>query len=278
MHDNKDILVLFLGDFPAERFFADYWRSRFLFTAGTGNHLLELAPSLRQVEQILHRESVQEDSAVRFLSFTQDAKPVYRMWLVRDEAATSRNPREPVNLLQADRFFPKLAPLAQRMADFFGAPPNLQLFYGCEGQGLRPHTDIHDSFVIQIHGRKRWHVANLRSDEIPKSGNDGAALPANAQTYELRPGDVLYKPSHAIHATETVEGPSLSLTASIVTRTAGEVLIEHLSAMVASDPTWLERFPLDPDDRKTRVCLEAACRRFSRKLPSVEALEVWSQS
>ncbi len=278
MNASQDHLTFFLGGFPEEQFLAEYWRSRFLFLPGAGSDLLGRMPSLAQVEEILGRQSVEEARAVRFLSFTPDGKPIHRMWLVGGDDATPRDPREPVNILRAERSFPQLEPLAERIARFFGAPSNLQLFYSCGKEGLRPHTDIHDSFVIQIYGRKRWHVVDLQGKGALKSGNDGAVLPADAQTYELTPGDVLYKPSHAVHATETVEGPSLSLTASIVARTAGEVLIEYLSPLVDSDPAWLERLPVDPNDHETRRRLEAACRRRGRTLPEVEALEAWYHS
>ena len=275
---NQDRLRFLLGSFPAEEFLAEYWRSRFLFLLGAGRDLLNSMPSLARVEEILERQCVQEDRAVRFLSFTPDGKPIYRMWLVDGADATARDPHEPINILQAERSFPELEPLAQKIEGLFGAPSNLQLFYSCTGKGLRPHTDINDSFVVQVYGRKRWYVADLPRKGLLKTGNEAAVVPADAQTYELAPGDMLYKPSHAIHSTETVEGPSLSLTVSIVTRTAGQVLIEYLSPLVDSDPTWNERFPVDASDHETRRRLEAACRRLGRKFPQLEALEAWCRS
>jgi lysine-specific demethylase/histidyl-hydroxylase NO66 len=87
-------------------------------------------------------------------------------------------------------------PLAGALARRFAAPANLQLFLARAGAGLRPHSDIHDSFILQIAGRKRWQVEDVDAAAPRPLGNAGGAFGAAARTIELEPGDVLYKPSH----------------------------------------------------------------------------------
>ena len=222
-------------------------------------------------------EAVAEDEAVRFLGFPRSGVPVVRAWLAPRKGAAPRDLDEAVNLFAADRHLPSLRPLADELSRIFEAPSNLQLFHARRGCGVRPHSDIHDSFVIQIAGRKRWRFVDPPPPGAPLlSGNAGGVLPDDANTVILEPGDVLYKPSHAVHATESLDERTLSLTASIVTRTAADVLLDWLAAQLAFDPAWRTRMPFDAADtgssNDARASITAALATLSASLPDVESL------
>ena len=71
------------------------------------------------------------------------------------------------------------------------------------GQGLAPHVDGHDVFVVQQAGEKTWTL--LEPDKVSVLKN-----------VTLRPGDVLYLPQGVPHyARSAGEGPSLHVTASV---------------------------------------------------------------
>jgi ribosomal protein L16 Arg81 hydroxylase len=136
---------------------------------------------------------------------------------------------------------------------------------------LRPHSDIHDSFVLQIAGRKRWRIedpGDLAASSRPL-GNTGGSFGDGARDVVLSPGDVLYKPSHGVHATASLDPGCLSLTASIVTRTAGEALLAWIEAVTQVDPAWRVQLPATPDDRRR---LAAALADLPGLLPDVAAL------
>jgi len=178
-------------------------------------------------------------------------------------APRHRDRDEAVNLMPAERWFPSLIPLAGALERAFVAPPSLQLFWGPPGGGANPHRDSNDSFVIQIVGPKRWLGTDIADLRPMVSGNSGAEFPSDLRTFDLEPGDVLYKPSHAVHATKSGTVATLSLTCSIVTRTAADLVLDLLRERMAEDPVWLERLPLAQgaqasDDDLARPRIEAA--------------------
>ena len=283
------ILAILAGGVPESEFFATYWRRRFLFRTGAGRSLLAVMPSPEDVAALLGTDAREEHQVARFVSFPPSGRPVTRSWVAapgrfpggstrpseRDEGDESHLD-EAVNVPGAERWWPALAPFASALSRRFSAAVNLQLFLAPPGRGLNPHRDLHDSFVVQIAGRKRWTAADVAPDAPLAGGNSGGTLPPDATTFDLAPGDVLYKPSNAVHATASSDEPTLSLTASIVTRTARDVLLEWLGAALPADQEWLERFPLLADDPATpaaRARLERASEALAIRLPSVGDLE-----
>lgn len=275
--DTMTLSTLVLGGMPERDFFDRYWRSRFLYVPGGGTHLLETMPSIAEVEAVLGNAAVDEADAFRFLSFPGDARPIFRTW-VATETERRRDPREPVNLVDTLRCFPKMRAFADELDAHFSSGIHLQIFYAASHEGLLPHSDINDSFILQIAGRKRWRVRDVPPDEPLKRGDAGGELPPGADTYVMTAGDILYKPSGGVHATESMEVPTLSLTASVVTYTAWEVLLGFLKDHYPSDPAWLERFPLGIDglrDQALEERIAGACEGLSGHLPRLEELRDW---
>jgi len=267
-----------LGGMSDREFFASWWRRRFLHRPGAAVHLLPIMPTRREVEALLDAPGHEEADLVRFLTFPTSGQPVTRTWLVSQRPPQRRHPAEAVNLLTADRSFPALTSLAAGLSTRFSAPVNLQLFWAPAGGGVGPHRDLNDSFVIQLVGKKRWRFADPAEGRPQHAGNAGGHLAGDATVVELEPGDVLYKPSHGVHATESGDEPTLSLTCSIVTRTAIDVLLAGLRIRLAGDSAWNERFPLvdgvdGSDDDEARARLADALDKLAGRLPQLADLE-----
>ena len=267
-----------LGGMDEGEFFARYWRRRFLHVPGGAGDFLPVMPTRADVEVLLDRPGHEDPDVVHFLTFPVTGEPVVRSWAAGRGDARLRDRREAVNLSPADRWFPALAPLASAMAATFGAPASLQLFWAPPGGGVTPHRDANDSFVVQIEGRKRWRGEDVAAGRPAVAGNGGGVLPSGARVFDLAPGDVLYKPSHAVHTTESAGQPTLSLTCSVCTRTAGDVLLDSLRTRLAADPVWLERLPLvggpdGSDDDEARALLDDALARLGGRLPTRADLE-----
>jgi ribosomal protein L16 Arg81 hydroxylase len=236
-----------------------------------------MMPSMEEVQAVLRNDAVDESEAFRYLSFPRDARPIFRTWIAAG-TPRRRDPGEPVNLVDTLRCFPKLRAFAEELDAHFSSGIHLQLFHAESHEGLLPHSDINDSFILQIVGRKRWRVRDVPPDEPLKRGDAGGELPPGSDCYELKPGDILYKPSGGVHATESLEVPTLSLTASIVTYTAWEVLLGFLRDHYPSDPAWLERFPLELDglrDEAVEARIASACEGLSGHVPRLEELRDW---
>ncbi|MBK7825681.1 cupin domain-containing protein [Nannocystis sp.] len=242
------------------------WRRRFVYIPGGAAGLLPTLPTIAEVEARLAGAVVELGAEPAFLSFPRAGEVIARRWQHATPGAWPVD--EAINVPHAERLFPRLAGLAEALTRRFAAPANLQLFLGRAGAGLRPHSDIHDSFIVQIAGRKRWVVEDP-DPTASLAGNAGGRFGAGARELLLAPGDLLYKPSHGLHATVSEDLATLSLTASIVTVTAADALQRWLAGLAAVDPAWRVRLPLAPDDT---AALVAALADLPALLPGLAEL------
>ncbi|NMO91835.1 cupin domain-containing protein [Actinomycetospora sp. TBRC 11914] len=120
--------------------------------------------------------------------------------------------------------------------------------------GFAAHYDVHDVFVLQIAGTKRWHVhAPVHPDPLRNQPWDDRAGAVRARAAEeplldevLHPGDALYLPRGFLHSATAQGEVSAHLTVGVhvVTRHA---LLETLLAGLADDPELRASLPLGVD-------------------------------
>jgi mannose-6-phosphate isomerase-like protein (cupin superfamily) len=106
------------------------------------------------------------------------------------------------NCFGQEAHFPALAELKLAFACAFSAEVETSLFYSQKDhQGLAPHYDCVDIFVLQISGSKRWHVSTQRVDSpvVGYGVATGYDTKAAHATIELEPGDLLYIPRGTFH-------------------------------------------------------------------------------
>lgn len=102
--------------------------------------------------------------------------------------------------------------------------------------GFTPHYDIHEVFVLQIAGKKRWSIyapvieLPYRSQVFTPQAYSGQAPIAEV---ELQPGDLLYLPRGFLHSTTTADGFSAHVTIGISVYTWVDLLKEYAQAAVA---------------------------------------------
>lgn len=100
-------------------------------------------------------------------------------------------------------------------------------------QGFRVHYDTHGVFVLQVSGRKRWMLWDDPL-ELPLPGQPHTAhTPPDGDPtarFVLEPGDMLYVPHGYWHAAESLDEPSLHITAGIFPVTWLELIVEAVSS------------------------------------------------
>lgn len=127
-----------------------------------------------------------------------------------------------------------------------------------QNQGFSDHYDIHDVFVLQVHGTKRWilHAPvldhplrnqpwNTRADQVARAADSSPYLDV-----ELRPGDCLYLPRGWIHAARALGGISAHLTVGVHTWTGDHVataLSDGALSLARQDPTLRANLGLGVD-------------------------------
>jgi hypothetical protein len=127
-----------------------------------------------------------------------------------------------------------------------------------QNRGFDDHYDVHDVFVLQIEGTKRWiihepvHTDPLR-DQPWTDRRSTVAEAAKGEAYidtVLEPGDVLYLPRGWLHAAQAQGEVSIHLTLGIHnwTRYAlAEQLAQAALASLGDDPGMRRTLPLGVD-------------------------------
>ncbi len=121
-------------------------------------------------------------------------------------------------------------------------------------QGFAHHYDVHDVFVLQVAGAKRWQIhPPVLTDPLrtqPWTDRKQTVEQASAQDplidTVLQPGDALYLPRGYVHGAQALDGVSAHLTIGVhsVTRYA---IVEALMAQAATDPDLRRSLPLGID-------------------------------
>ncbi len=132
-------------------------------------------------------------------------------------------------VLQAlHRTWPPLIDFTQQLASELGHPVQVNAYVTPpQSRGFDDHYDVHDVFVLQVSGRKRWrihepvHAAPLRdqpwTDRREAVAEAADAPPAIEEV--LEPGDCLYLPRGYLHAATALGEVSTHLTFGVHTWT-----------------------------------------------------------
>ena len=101
-----------------------------------------------------------------------------------------------------------------------------------QNQGFGAHYDVHDVFVLQVGGEKRWrvHAPVLAHPRRDQPWTDRRAAVEEAAALEplldvvLRPGDALYLPAGFLHSAEALGETSIHLTLGVHVWTGAHLL------------------------------------------------------
>ncbi|MFG3283389.1 cupin domain-containing protein [Streptomyces sp. NPDC048111] len=163
-------------------------------------------------------------------------------------------------VLQAlQRTWEPVAELVSRLGTELGHPVQANAYVTPpQSRGFDDHYDVHDVFVLQVAGTKRWiihepvHPDPLR-DQPWTDHRAAVAEAARKDAYldtVLEPGDVLYLPRGWLHAARARGAVSIHLTLGVHTWTR-HALAEHLVhsalALLRDDPDMRGSLPLGTD-------------------------------
>lgn len=127
-----------------------------------------------------------------------------------------------------------------------------------QSTGFSDHYDVHDVFVIQIEGEKRWRIREpvwpvpLR-DQPWDQRKDAVAAAADQEPLDefvLRPGDVLYLPRGFLHSATALGDVSIHLTIGVHQWTRHHLAEELLTGALrrlAADEGMRGSLPLGVD-------------------------------
>lgn len=138
--------------------------------------------------------------------------------------------------------FPDLRPLspavdalARALEMLIHQPVTASAFWSRGGMRAPVHYDDHDLIVVQLHGTKRWYVANQPS-QLFNTWKGVSGNPPDLGTHDvvdLAPGDLMYLPRGTFHTVDSdTESVHLAIGFTPLTlRAAIVAALDHLSDM-----------------------------------------------
>jgi lysine-specific demethylase/histidyl-hydroxylase NO66 len=183
------------------------------------------------------------------------------------------------------RFWPPLIDFAGALGSELGHPVQINAYITPQAsQGFAAHYDVHDVFVLQIAGAKKWilhdsvHPEPLRNQ--PWTQHRSAVLSRAEETPlsddVLEAGDVLYVPRGYIHSAEALGDISIHLTLGVQAYTRYDIL-EALVDIAADDRLLRQALPLgtdivDPEELRGEVAATIAA--LTGRMGSISANDV----
>ena len=203
---------------------------------------------------------------------------------VDDTAVTRLFAEGTTIVLQAlHRLWPPIIEFAGALTGELGHPIQVNAYVTPPAsRGFAAHYDIHDVFVLQLAGEKRWivhepvHEWPLRSQPWTQRRDRVAqAVAETAPTIDtvLRPGDALYLPRGFLHSAEALGDVSAHLTVGIHVLTR-QALVEALVAEAEDETELRQALPVGLDLASADALaddLEATIDVLVARLRSVDA-------
>jgi len=213
---------------------------------------------------------------------------------VTDQAADDRiltelNGGSTLVLQGLHRTWPPLVEFATDLAGELGHPVQVNAYITPpENRGFAAHYDVHDVFVLQVAGHKRWHVhepvvRNPLPDQPWQQHRTAVASRAAEQPLidvVLEPGDSLYLPRGYLHSADALGEISIHLTVGVhpVTR---HHLVQQLVARALDDPALRTSLPMAVDLGDSQVLapeLSATVSALAAHLVSAAGSARWRRS
>src|SRR3569623_2125148 len=148
-------------------------------------------------------------------------------------------------LSDADAMLPRLATLADDLGAALRCAANVNIYAAWrKTNGFGAHWDSHDTFILQIAGRKHWRIDPPTRSE-PRRGDPPRVPPPDgppAWDGVIEDGDALYIPRGWPHIVTPLDEPSLHLTAGLFAPTGYDVL-KWLAERGRDDPALRADLP-----------------------------------
>ncbi|XP_008059564.1 ribosomal oxygenase 2 [Carlito syrichta] len=145
--------------------------------------------------------------------------------------------RATIQFHQPQRFKDELWKIQEKLECYFGSLVGSNVYMTPAGsQGLPPHYDDVEVFILQLEGEKHWrlyHPTVPLAREYSVEAEDRIGRPTHEFT--LKPGDLLYFPRGTIHQADTSPGLAHSTHVTVSTyqnNSWGDFLLDTISGLV----------------------------------------------
>ena len=184
------------------------------------------------------------------------------------------------------RTWPPIIDFCQQLATDLGHPVQANAYVSPpQNQGFADHYDVHDVFVLQVSGRKKWsiHAPVLpsplrdqpwtdRRDDVRTAAEQEAVLDV-----VLEPGDVLYLPRGYLHSATALGGVTVHLTLGVHSWTrycVAEQLVAVALEGLAHDPEARSSLELGTTLAPQELDIELITAKLRDALAAIDPAEV----
>jgi ribosomal protein L16 Arg81 hydroxylase len=152
-----------------------------------------------------------------------------------------------------DRWIPQICQLCVAIEREIGIWTEVNAYLSFfKGGAFKPHFDVTDVLVVQVHGNKQWRIWNTQVP-YPIEIADRAKVNASVvpdQEVEMAPGDVLFIPRGEPHSAAVSIKHSVHLTFSLLSAT-GIDFLDHLHKEAIKDPLLRMDLPRHSPDEQS---------------------------
>ena len=177
-----------------------------------------------------------------------------------------------------DRSIPQISQLCAAVEREMGIYTEVNAYLSFfKGGAFKPHFDVMDVLVVQVHGNKQWRIWNTEKPypvELADRAKVNASM-APDQEVEMAPGDVLFIPRGEPHSAAVSTEHSVHLTIGLISQT-GMDFFRHLRKQAAKDP--LLRMDLPRHSSREQSCAhESALKRRLHQLIEAASMSQFLQ-
>ncbi|MEZ5404100.1 MAG: cupin domain-containing protein [Bryobacteraceae bacterium] len=239
---------------PPRQFDREYWETRPLVIQRAAPDYYSDLLSLDVVDEILscsgiHGPYVRVVHGGRIVNIPpRNGRGVFERANATEELFAELRQGATVVLQSLQEGWPPLRRFCQSLAGEFSAAFQVNVYLTPAGtQGLMPHYDTHDVFVLQIHGTKHWRIFD-EAIRLPLQNqvheNQFRDRDDPAQTLDLHPGDMIYLPRGWGHAARTNDDLSIHITLGVHPINWAMTVLKAAEDIVASEPRFRESLPI----------------------------------
>lgn len=247
-----------------DQFFAQYWENSPLGLQNRDPHYYHDLFSLADIDRILIYSKPQPPK-IRLIKNQTDFPPqryvkddgnlhLNQIYKAYDEGHT-------LIINGIEQFHQAIASFCGHLQNFLNHQVIANFYLSpAHSQGLNPHYDTHDVFVLQIEGSKTWKIYEPRQ-KLPLLGSfqpviSHEELGEPIKTIHLQAGDLLYIPRGFVHEAITSDDFSLHMTIGIYPSQWVDLIYQSLVALSFRDTRLREALPagfLDQPESRERV-------------------------
>ena len=246
---DRDWYAWLIDPLPTVEFENDYYEQRLLYIRRKTSAYYAGLLSVSDLDMVLgthsagHRDIklVRDDGDVASREYLNGAGRVQPLEVARhfDNGST-------VIFNQLHARLPTLARLCAALGSRFSSRVQANVYLTPPGaQGFAPHWDVHDVFVLQISGTKRWSIYDTKV-RLPLRGQrfEPGTPPGDlSDEFELGPGSALYLPRGLMHSARSTGRASLHVTLGLTAFTWAEFLVESVTAAALEEESLRRNLP-----------------------------------